>query len=158
MSWLQSVKRPIRDALRHRAEQREELQLSRRAWAVEREIEEVVGGAQTIVAGPWLSEVGFETLYWVPFLRWMKAAFRVDSSRVVAVSRGGVASWYAGIADRYVEIWDEIAPEEFAKRSAERGATKQPEISEFDREIIRAVERRVGGSVAVLHPSLMYRL
>ena len=158
MNWLQSVKRPIRDALRHRAEQREHRQLAHAAWAVAREIEDSVRGAHTVVVGPWLSEVGFETLYWLPFLRWVKAAFRLEPSRVVAVSRGGVASWYAGIADRYVEIWDEIAPEEFARRSAERGATKQLEISGFDREIIRAVERRVGGSVAILHPSLMYRL
>ena len=158
MSWLQSVKRPIRDALRHRAEQREQLQLSHAAWAVEREIEDCVRGAHTVVVGPWLSEVGFEALYWLPFLRWVKAAFRLDPSRVVAVSRGGVASWYAGIADRYIEIWDEIAPDEFAKRTVERGATKQLEISEFDRDVIRAVERRVGGRVAVLHPSLMYRL
>jgi len=158
MSWLRSVKRPIRDALRHRAEQREQLQVSRAAWVVEREIEDCVRGAETVVVGPWLSEVGFEALYWVPFLRWVKAAFRLDPSRVVAVSRGGVASWYAGIADRYVEIWDEIAPDEFARRTAERGATKQLDVSEFDRDVIRAVERRVGGSVAVLHPSLMYRL
>src|SRR5689334_23334751 len=106
MSWPRSgsgplwpgVTRPIRDALRHRAEQREQLQLSRAAWAVEREIEDCVRGAQTVVVGPWLSEVGFEALYWVPFLRWVRAAFRLDPSRVVAVSRGGVGSWYAGIA------------------------------------------------------------
>jgi hypothetical protein len=158
MSWLRAVKRPIRDALRHRAELREQRCWSREAWSVEREIEDCVRGAHTVAVGPWLSEVGYETLYWVPFLRWVKAAFRLDPSRVVAVSRGGVGSWYAGIAERYVEVWDEIDPQEFAKRSAERGATKQFETSALDRDIIRAVERRIGGPVSVLHPSLMYRL
>ena len=81
---------PLRDALRHRAELREQRQWSRAAWDVEREIDDIVSSGRTIVAGPWLSEVGFETLYWVPFLRWVKAAFRLDPSRVVAVSRGGV--------------------------------------------------------------------
>lgn len=158
MSLWRKVKRPLRDALRHRAELREQLQWSRAAWTVERQIDDVVNSGGTIVVGPWLSEVGFETLYWIPFLRWVKAAFRVDPSRVVAVSRGGVGAWYEGIATRYVEIWDHVAPEEFARRTGERGATKQLEVSPFDREVVQIVERLVGGPVAVLHPSLMYRL
>jgi hypothetical protein len=158
MRLLQRLKRPLRDALRHRAELREQLASSRTAWAIEREIEDAVNGAPTVMVGPWLSEVGFEVLYWLPFLRWVQAAFRLDSSRVVAVSRGGVASWYRGIADRYVEIWDHIDPAEFARRTAERGATKQLDVSPFDRDVVRAVERTIGSSVAVLHPSLMYRL
>ena len=153
-----SLKRPLRDVMRHRAELREQLQWSRAAWQVEREIEDAVTGGRTLVVGPWLSEVGYEALYWVPFLRWVTEAFRLDPSRVVAVSRGGVASWYDGIAGRYVEIWDEIDPAECARRSAERGATKQLEISEFDRDVIAAVERRIGTPIDVLHPSLMYRL
>jgi hypothetical protein len=158
MSLWRRVKRPLRDALRHRSELREQLQWSRAAWAVEREIDEVVNSGRRIVVGPWLSEVGFETLYWLPFLRWVKVAFRLDASRVVAVSRGGVSSWYEGIANRYVEIWDHITPAEYARRTGERGATKQLELSPFDREVVRMVERVVGEPVAVLHPSLMYRL
>ena len=158
MSLLRRLKRPLRDALRHRGELREQLQWSRAAWAVEREIDEIVRTRLPIVAGPWLSEVGFEVLYWVPFLRWVQTAFRLEPSRVVAVSRGGVASWYDGIASRYVEIWDHIDPAEFARRTGERGATKQLEVSEFDREVVRIVERVAGERVAVLHPSLMYRL
>src|ERR1051325_1292056 len=158
MNLLRRLKRPLRDALRHRAEMREQRQWSRAAWDVEREIDEAVNSARLIVAGPWLSEVGFETLYWVPFLRWVKAAFRVDPARVIAVSRGGVGSWYEGIAARYIEIWDHIEPAEFARRSSERGATKQLEVTAFDRDIVRTVERVAGERVAVLHPSLMYRL
>ena len=158
MSLLRRAKRPLRDALRHRAELREQLQWSRAAWAIEREIDDVVNSGRTVVVGPWLSEVGFETLYWVPFLRWVKAAFRLDPARVVAVSRGGVGAWYGGISARYVEIWDHIEPAEFARRSGERGVTKQLEMSTFDREIVQTVERVVGERVAILHPSLMYRL
>ncbi len=146
MNLLRRFKRPLRDALRHRAELREQRQWQRAAWVVEREIDAVVSAGRTIVAGPWLSEVGFEALYWVPFLRWVKAAFRLDPARVVAVSRGGV------------EIWDHVDPAEFARRTGERGATKQLEISAFDREIVQTVERVIGERVAVLHPSLMYRL
>jgi hypothetical protein len=158
MNLLRRLKRPLRDALRHRSELREERQWSRVAWTVEREIDDIVHSGRTILVGPWLSEVGFETLYWIPFLRWMKAAFRLDPSRVVAASRGGVGSWYDGIAGRYVEIWDHVNPAEFARRTQERGATKQLEVSAFDREVIAIVERAIGDHVAVVHPSLMYRL
>jgi len=158
MNLLRRLKRPLRDALRHGAELREQRQWQRAAWLVEREVDDVVNAGRTIVVGPWLSEVGFETLYWVPFLRWVKAAFRLDPARVIAVSRGGVASWYEGIAARYVEIWDHVDPAEFVRRTGERGATKQFEVSAFDREVIQAVERVVGERTAVLHPSLMYRL
>jgi hypothetical protein len=144
--------------LRHRGELREQLQWSRVAWQVERELDAAVNSGRTIVVGPWLSEVGFEALYWIPFLRWVKAAFRLDPARVVAVSRGGTRSWYEGIAARYVETWEHIDPLEFARRTSERGATKQLELSPFDLEVVSVVERVLGERVAVLHPSLMYRL
>jgi len=158
MSLWRSLKRPLRDALRHRRELREQLQWSRVAWEVERELDAAVNSGRTIVAGPWLSEVGFEALYWIPFLRWVKAAFRLDPARVVAVSRGGTRSWYEGVAARYVETWEHIDPLEFARRTSERSATKQLEVSPFDLEIVSMVERVLGERVAVLHPSLMYRL
>jgi hypothetical protein len=158
MSLWRSLKRPLRDARRHRRELREQLQWSRVAWQVERELDAVVNSGRTIVVGPWLSEVGFETLYWIPFLRWVKAAFRVDPARVVAVSRGGTRSWYEGIAGRYVETWEHVDPLDFARRTRERGATKQFELSPFDLEVIRVVEGMLSERVAILHPSLMYRL
>ena len=128
------------------------------AWEVERELDAAVNSGRTILAGPWLSEVGFEALYWIPFLRWVKAAFRVDPARVVAVSRGGTRSWYEGVAGRYVETWEHIDPLEFARRTSERSATKQLGISQFDLEVVSVVERVLGERMAVLHPSLMYRL
>ena len=158
MSLLRRLKRPLRDAIRHRRELREQLQWSRATWAIERELDTIAGSGRTIVVGPWLSEVGFETLYWIPFLRWVRAAFRLDPARVVAVSRGGTKSWYEGIASRYVETWEHIDPLDFARRTRERGLTKQLEVSNFDREVIRVVEKLMGERVVVLHPLLMYRL
>lgn len=157
--WLRSAGRPLRDARRHREQLRDARVTWETEWAIEREIEEIVGSAETVIAGPWLSEVGYETLYWIPFLRWVRQAFRLAPERVVAVSRGGVASWYADVASRYLDIWDLVEPAVFARRTAERGSVKQQEIAAFDRELLEAVERTLGvGRVAVLHPSLMYRL
>src|SRR5882672_1733713 len=33
-------------------------------WAVERDIARVASGSDPIIVGPWLSEVGYEVLYW----------------------------------------------------------------------------------------------
>jgi len=71
-------------------------------WSVERDLENAVAGSAPIVVGPWLSEVGYEVLYWIPFLRWVTAAYRIPTSRIVVMSRGGTASWYRDIGSRYV--------------------------------------------------------
>ena len=154
-----AVRRPLRAASRRKSHLQERWRYYRSEWSIEREIETIVTRDRLLVAGPWLSEVGFETLYWVPFLHWLKTAFHIDPSRVVAVSRGGVAAWYQGVAERYVEIWDEIDPAEFATRNAARGVVKHYEPGDMDRDVLDRVARRIGTTdFDVLHPGLMYRL
>ena len=134
-------------------------------WSLEREIARVARGRGPIIAGPWLSEVGFEVLYWIPFLRWFQDRYRVDADRIVAVSRGGVAEWYGGIAGRYVEIFDHVAPAEFARRNRERhqrqesGGQKQTTLGDLDTDLIEIATRATGlAGASLCHPSLMYRL
>lgn len=134
-------------------------------WQVEREIAAVARGRGPIIVGPWLSEVGFEVLYWIPFLRWFEDRYRVNPGRVIAVSRGGVAEWYGDVAARYVEIFDDLDPEAFRRRNAERqdaiesGGQKQTAPGSLDRDILSAAWHATGlECAAVCHPSLMYRL
>ena len=153
------ARRPVRDAVRRRGQIEEQWGFYRAEWDIERELERVIAHDRLLVVGPWMSEVGFETLYWIPFLHWLKAAFRLEPERVVAVSRGGVASWYAGVAGRYLEIWDDLDPLEFARRNAERGVVKQYDRSPLDEVVLAAVARRLGtADFDVIHPGLMYRL
>src|SRR5688500_14030054 len=70
------------------------------------ELRRLVRDRRPIVVGPWLSEIGFELLYWIPFLRWAQERFDIDPDRVTVISRGGNAAWYAGIGSRYVDILD----------------------------------------------------
>jgi hypothetical protein len=156
---LKKARKPLRVAARKRKQLKEQRALHEIEWHVEAELDRLVSRGRLLVLGPWLSEVGFETLYWVPFLHWVKAAFRLEPDRLVAVSRGGVAGWYGGLASRYVEIWDHIDPVEFARRNAERGVTKQYEPSPLDADILAAVARAIGtDQFDVIHPGLMYRL
>jgi len=61
---------------------------ARRASAVERQLASIAAQDRPIVAGPWLGEVGFELLYWLPFLRWFVERFEISPDRLIAVSRG----------------------------------------------------------------------
>ena len=116
-----------------------------------------------VLVGPWLSEVGFELLYWIPFLRWAVGEFKLDPSRLVAVSRGGVSSWYEGVARQYVDLFDLYSVEEYREANETRweatGNQKQYEVGTFDRAIVGRVSERRGITIeATLHPLLMYRL
>ena len=110
-----------------------------------------------IVVGPWTGEVGFELLYWIPFLQWVRETFPIDPSRLIVVSRGGVGSWYGHVASEYEDIFRGETPETFRAATEER--KKQQRISDFDRRVVRRVMRGRGIRQAHwLHPTLMYSL
>lgn len=166
-AWRRAVAAPKRGVrlARRAARVGEQAAAFHAEWQIEREIAAVARGRGPIVAGPWLSEVGFEVLYWVPFLRWFEDRYRVDRERVVAMSRGGVAEWYGDVAGRYVEIFDHLSPEEFGRRNRERherdesGGQKQTTTSALDSDLLAIARSATGiGDAAVCHPSLMYRL
>ena len=143
--------------------------VGRRAWngisteaSVRRELAAAARGTGPVIVGPWLGEVGYEALYWVPFVRWFASQYRLDRERLVVVSRGGVSSWYDDVAARYVELLDLWPAGEFAARNAERharGDQKQLGTSDFDADIVARVRERLGRlDTSVCHPSAMFRL
>ncbi|MEA2348581.1 MAG: hypothetical protein QOG62_2368 [Thermoleophilaceae bacterium] len=113
-----------------------------------------------VVVGPFMGEVGFELLYWIPFLRSILGGHGIDPARVTAISRGGAESWYRGIADGYVDLFDLYSPEEYRQRLKERrreaGDSKQLVELAFDREVLARAPRAHGGEPVVLHPSLLF--
>jgi len=117
-----------------------------------------------ILVGPWLSETGFELLYWIPFLAWAKTYGNFDPEQLVVISRGGAAPWYAHITTNYEELLSYYTPDEFRQKNEERvaaqyGRLKHLDVSKFDREIIaRVTEKRGLHGAELLHPSEMYRL
>lgn len=110
-----------------------------------------------VVAGPWLSEIGFEVLYWIPLLRRLLARHGIAPDRVTAISRGGVQDWYAGIAGRYVDVHDLMDLDAFraaqARRVADGGDQKQLRVTAIDRDLWR---RGGADGAVVVHPLLMY--
>ncbi len=107
-----------------------------------------------VIAGPFMTEVGFELLYWIPILRWAVHEFPGLAERLVVVSRGGTQSWSADFADRYVDVLSIVSPEELMAR---RESLKQRDTTEFEHSIYREVKARLGIDRAdVLHPSLLF--
>ena len=109
-----------------------------------------------ILVGPWCGEVGFELLYWIPFVRWLVERAQVDGERLVVVTRGGADVWYRQFADRRVEMFDLIDANAFRSHAA---TWKQHQVSPFDRRVIAGAIAAAGLSRArILHPQVMYRL
>lgn len=117
----------------------------------------VVQGEGDVIVGPWTGEVGFELMYWIPFLAWLVEQ-GLSRERMVIVSRGGADLWYRHLTSRYVDILDLVTPDEFRERTA--GKKKQYDSRrEFDKELLKKTRDRLGvNEVSVLHPSAMFRL
>ena len=146
--------RMLSQALRF-AEWKEALRIDERR--IRRRIKRLAEGTRPVLVGPWSGEVGFELLYWIPFVTWALREADVHPDRLVIVSRGGPVSWYAHLGGRYVDVLSSITPDEF--RSRTEAQKKQREVGAFDREMLRQVIAAAGlERPALLHPGLMYRL
>jgi len=127
-------------------------------------VERLAAGTGPILAGPWVSEAGFELLYWIPFLRWVCETGRIDPARLMVISRGGSAPWYTPFAARYDDIFNYVTPDEFRARNDARvteggGRLKHTEVSAFDRDLLEQVKARHGlQTPELVHPSVMYQL
>ena len=130
-----------------------------------RELEDVLAEDRPIVAGPWLGEVGFEVLYWLPFLSWAVAQYPELGERLTALSRGGVSGWYEPVAVRYLDLFDFHDFEAFQARQSRRNrrakkagvAAKQVVPDKWDLEILAWAERELGEPVAQIHPGMVHR-
>jgi len=130
---------------------------------LDRELAALAAGTGPVVAGPWLGEVGFELLYWMPFLAWFAERFSVDRSRLYVLSRGGTGSWYEPFAAHYRDVLDYVTPEGFKAhhdaRVREIGEQKQTRLTALEHDLLRLMTAEAGVSDAPLvHPSLMYRV
>lgn len=115
----------------------------------------IAASGRPVLVGPWTGEVGFELLYWIPFVRWFVEEYSVDPARLVVSSRGGPVSWYAGLSSRYVDVFDVVEPSVLA---AAVGTRKQRHVGTVDCQVIDRMAADSGRPVSVLHPSYLYAL
>jgi hypothetical protein len=128
-----------------------------------RELARIRKSTAPIVIGPWLSEVGYELLYWIPFLNWVVKEHGLGERRLIVLSRGGAKPWYAHLGAEYVDVFDLYTVDEYRRRNeqrwAEGGHQKQMDVTSMDRDLIAKVQAKFKlDQVELLHPSMMYRL
>jgi hypothetical protein len=112
-----------------------------------------------VLVGPFLGEVGFELLYWIPVVRRILAEYGVGRERVTVLTRGGAAAWYDDLAAASIDILDLVEPDRFLDDLVERrrraGEAKQFFPDPLDVRLTRLALERIGDAVQ-LHPLLMY--
>ena len=133
------------------------------AEGLKRELERIQRTDAPIVIGPWVGEVGFELLYWIPFLNWALRSYELERRRLVVVSRGGAAPWYRHLTRDYVDVFSLFSLDEYRQANEARwdkaGHQKQYRVEQMDRDIIeRAQQHTRLQRLELLHPSLMYKL
>ncbi len=160
MAPLDSVLRPARPALSIAAGAAVEANRLRRQRQWISAVARVGRHRDLLVAGPWISEVGFEVLYWIPLLRHIAARRKLTRERMTVITRGGAACWYADLAAAGVEIFDLMAPDELRRRNEERvaltGGQKHMGLTALDEELVRRAADRLDPRAELVHPSLMY--
>lgn len=124
----------------------------------------MVSSGRPILVGPWRSEVGFEVMYQIPFLRWFKTVTGVKGDRLFPITRGGAGVLYQffqpGVDLYQLRSVDSVRQENFYDRHR-TGMQKQTlGVTEWDRDVLKEAARQLLGRGAryhVLHPSVMYR-
>lgn len=137
-----------------------------RTWvdrAVVGQLFRMARAGRPIVIGPWLGEVGFELLYWRPFLEWAVETCGFDRTQLVVVSRGGTAPWYARVSSRYRDAFEFLPADALRRMHEERvrrfGEQKQVALTDAEGSLVRAVaEAERLTDPQILHPGLMFRL
>jgi hypothetical protein len=133
------------------------------AEGLKRELERIRRSDAPILIGPWVGEVGFELLYWIPFLNWALRSYELDRRRLIVVSRGGAAPWYRHLTREYVDVFTLFSLDEYRQANAARwdkaGHQKQYRVEQMDRDIVERAQLHARlAHVELLHPSLMYKL
>lgn len=120
----------------------------------------IAASTKPIFIGPWRSEIGFESLYWLPWLTKWRERYQIEKSRLIAVSRGGAGAWYD--AAQHVELYD-YAPVSSVRRAmllsaAQTGSVKQHAITAQEQTILQGMAQDLGlTKYHTVHPSLMYQ-
>jgi hypothetical protein len=130
--------------------------------AIPKILQRISNSGKPIIVGPWLSEVGFELLYWIPFLNWVKTYRPFDAERMYVVSRGGAGIWYQNITKHYIDLFDFYTPEQYRAKNTDRqreNKQKHLALTDFDREILKVAYQQIGSKECdLLHPMYMYQL
>jgi len=122
---------------------------------------ETLAKSKLVIFGPWLGEVGSELQYWIPFIRRIRQELFPDK-RVIAISRGGVESWYKDITEEYIELFHYLSINEYIRLREvivqNAGLEKQLIMVSQEKSLINKIteENRLD-DYYIIHPSTMWK-
>ena len=117
--------------------------------------------SRPILLGPWRSEVGFELLYWIPFLTRFAKSYGIPAERLIYLGRGGSAQWFesAGRADLFEFLPLEAVRGLTIQSSQQTGSLKQQSEEAWERHVCALAATAMGlKRYHVLSPKWMYQL
>lgn len=121
----------------------------------------LAASTKPILVGPFRSEVGFELIYWIPFLCHLRETLKIAPDRLIALSRGGASAWYktAGTADLYEFMPVETVRTLSVQASQQTGSVKQYETEPWEEHVCALAAKSMGiEKYHVLSPKWMYQL
>jgi hypothetical protein len=116
--------------------------------------------SKPILVGPWRSELGFESMYFLPFLKWATKAAGINPERFLVVSRGGAGALY-GLPSvdlfrlRSVDYVRQENQYDYQRTQLQKQVNRTP----WDRDVLTeaaALTFGRGERFHTLHPSWMY--
>lgn len=116
--------------------------------------------SRPILVGPWRSEVGFECLYWLPWLAAFRERYKIPKERLSVITRGGAGVWYD--AQQTADLYD-YAPMDRVRKAMladakHTGSVKQMQITDWERKLVPVIAHDLGlRRYHWLHPSRMYQ-
>jgi hypothetical protein len=134
----------------------------KRQEAVGQLIRELSADQRPILLGPWRSELGFECLYWLPFLKFLAGKVPDFDKRACIVTRGGLAPLYGAVAARGYDLYALRSVTDVRRENLydhqNRGLQKQLSPTAWDGAVMAdaAAALGLGALYHEIHPAWMY--
>lgn len=138
--------------------------IPQRIKALDALVDTLKADTKPILLGPWRSEVGFEVLYWLPFLRRLASRVPDFDKRAVVVTRGGLAPFYAPVAAQGYDLYALRSVTELRRENLHdqlhTKAQKQMQPTAWDEDVLDDVRAEMGFAFGApyhtVHPAWMY--
>lgn len=135
---------------------------AQRLAAVEQFAKTLAADDRPILIGPWRSEVGFEGLYWLPFLAKLAKIVPKFKERSVVLTRGGMGQLYKHLSAGAVDLYAMRSVVEVRRRNLadhqRSKLQKQMAPTAWDEQLIADAARAAGFGALyhTVHPAWMY--